>query len=137
MPDQLHPSRLEREVALDADLIEGKLPIVVEILLGGQPASRLVVVDLPEAVVRDGEPIHEALEPDPPLLREGKYHQALHGHRAVTIERVIAAIVGGEELFTLATVVVGRGLRASDLDGARPRAAPALVVALEEAVELG
>src|SRR5262244_1215866 len=137
MPDQLHPSRLEREVALDAYLIEGELPIVVEILLGGQPASGLVVVDLPEAVARDGEPVHEALEPDPPPFREGEHHQALHRHRAVTIERVVTPIVGGEELFTLATVVVGRSLRASDLDKARPRAAPALVVALEEPIELG
>src|SRR5262249_47642906 len=132
VPDELHTLRLDGEISLDADLVEGELPVIVEIFRGGEPASRLVIVDLPEPVARDGEPIHEALEPDAPLVREGEHDQALDGDRAVAVEGIVAAVVGGEELLAPATIVVGRALRAPDLDVVRPRATPALVVTLEQ-----
>src|SRR5262249_20474277 len=137
VPDELHSLRLDGEIALDADLVEGELPVMVEILRGGEPASRLVIVDLPEPIARDGEPIYEALEPDAPLFREGEHDQALDGDGAVAVEGSVAAVVGGEELLALATIVVGRGLSAPDLDVVRPRTTPALVVALEQPLELG
>jgi len=80
--------RLAREVPLDADLIERHLAITVEVLLRRHPAPRLVVVDLPEAFARDGDPVDVALQPDLALFREGEHHAALDGHGALAVELV-------------------------------------------------
>src|SRR5439155_1162722 len=66
VPDELDAVGQQRVAALHADLVEGELPVLVENLLGGEPAARLVVMDPPDAIAGDGQAIDVALERDAP-----------------------------------------------------------------------
>ena len=119
--------------AREADLVQGKLSVLVEDALGGDPCTGLVVVDLDRAVPGPGDAVDDPLHAVLAGVIEGEDDALLEAENLALVEGVVAEVVPAEAVLAELSVVRERCVLADD---SHPRRVvgllPELVVAIDD-----
>jgi len=121
-------------------LIEGKLAVGLDILLGWEPAGGFIIMNLEGGVVQERKTIDHPPDPVPLLLFEGKINGLFKAQGLALIKRIITCVIVCDAFFSQTVIVLGTVFLSDDLNRLAPVFLPALMIKDEkffESIEFG